>query len=576
MRARGYAPDDCIAIGDSREDLGVAAVVGRFFLVANAVEKDPDDHPRDGAQRGDHRGPQRRGLLRSGDQDAGRALTRPLRPNSASSAAATRSSAFIQSSSVAWPQVTYSGDSSVIEASAASRTTTVLTVSDIVRLDKLELSLAGGAAGLGRSVRWAHISELDDPTPWLKGGELLLTTGQPLREQPGAFVELLAAHELAGLCLGLGFGFDAMPAEAVAAADRLGFPVLTTPYHVPFIAITEAVFTAQADARVQMLEQLTALMLDGGDLHAMLAEMGRMSGSALCLREPSGHVLARTAEIEAGDPGAMVLPVVTGSQVRAELLAQPGDRCDPQLLHHLQTVLAVELLKRRAVSEAERRLSGDLVESILAGEVSAPELRRKAAAFGLEGERPLAFALLRPAQRGTRALAELAERLGDIGPCTVRDGGVAVLLEAADDERAEMRAAELLERSGAGSGGVGRVRRDPAELRRSYDEALYAAEARPPNGQRTLATFRDLGSIPAAALAAGRARRRALLRLAPGPAGRSRRRPRLSPGRVAARLHRGQRPLGRGRCRALGAPPHAALPDAEDRRADRPRPERRR
>jgi phosphoglycolate phosphatase len=36
MRARGYASDDCIAIGDSREDLGVAPVVGRFFLVANA------------------------------------------------------------------------------------------------------------------------------------------------------------------------------------------------------------------------------------------------------------------------------------------------------------------------------------------------------------------------------------------------------------------------------------------------------------------------------------------------------------------------------------------------------------
>ena len=41
MQARGYAPSDCIAVGDSREDLGVADLVGRFFLVANAVEKDP-------------------------------------------------------------------------------------------------------------------------------------------------------------------------------------------------------------------------------------------------------------------------------------------------------------------------------------------------------------------------------------------------------------------------------------------------------------------------------------------------------------------------------------------------------
>ena len=41
MRARGLAPEECVAVGDSREDSGVAAVVGRFFLVANGAEKDP-------------------------------------------------------------------------------------------------------------------------------------------------------------------------------------------------------------------------------------------------------------------------------------------------------------------------------------------------------------------------------------------------------------------------------------------------------------------------------------------------------------------------------------------------------
>ena len=41
MRARGYAREECLAVGDSREDLDVARAVGRFFLVANALEKDP-------------------------------------------------------------------------------------------------------------------------------------------------------------------------------------------------------------------------------------------------------------------------------------------------------------------------------------------------------------------------------------------------------------------------------------------------------------------------------------------------------------------------------------------------------
>ncbi|MHB8657098.1 MAG: HAD family hydrolase [Solirubrobacteraceae bacterium] len=45
MQARGYAAEDCIAAGDSREDLGAAAVVNAFWLVANALERDPTLEP---------------------------------------------------------------------------------------------------------------------------------------------------------------------------------------------------------------------------------------------------------------------------------------------------------------------------------------------------------------------------------------------------------------------------------------------------------------------------------------------------------------------------------------------------
>lgn len=41
MEIRGLAPDETIAVGDSREDLAMHAHVGAFWLVANAVTKDP-------------------------------------------------------------------------------------------------------------------------------------------------------------------------------------------------------------------------------------------------------------------------------------------------------------------------------------------------------------------------------------------------------------------------------------------------------------------------------------------------------------------------------------------------------
>lgn len=41
MQTRGYGRDDCIAVGDSREDLDASSVVGAFWLVANALSEDP-------------------------------------------------------------------------------------------------------------------------------------------------------------------------------------------------------------------------------------------------------------------------------------------------------------------------------------------------------------------------------------------------------------------------------------------------------------------------------------------------------------------------------------------------------
>src|SRR5688500_3215108 len=55
--------------------------------------------------------------------------------------------------------------------------TTKVSVEDLLRSPALQLRLLAGEAGLGRSVSWAHVSELDDPTPWLLGAEVIMATG---------------------------------------------------------------------------------------------------------------------------------------------------------------------------------------------------------------------------------------------------------------------------------------------------------------------------------------------------------------------------------------------------------------
>ena len=133
-----------------------------------------------------------------------------------------------------------------------------LTVESLI--DELDLELASGHASAGAHVRWVHSTELLDPTPWLKGGELLLTTGMQLdgAKSQREFVARLADHEIAGLGFGTGFSHKRLPAALVTAARKREFPLFEVPYSLPFIAITERAFTQLVNERYEMLQRSMA------------------------------------------------------------------------------------------------------------------------------------------------------------------------------------------------------------------------------------------------------------------------------------------------------------------------------
>lgn len=131
----------------------------------------------------------------------------------------------------------------------------MLTVESLVA--ELDLTLATGEENAGANVRWVHSSELLDPTPWLRGGELLLTTGLQLTgaKAQREFVERLAEREIAGLGFGTGFVHKKLPAAALNTARKLGFPLFEVPYELPFIAITERVFAQLLNERYELLQR---------------------------------------------------------------------------------------------------------------------------------------------------------------------------------------------------------------------------------------------------------------------------------------------------------------------------------
>ncbi|HEY2397921.1 MAG TPA: PucR family transcriptional regulator ligand-binding domain-containing protein [Solirubrobacteraceae bacterium] len=265
-----------------------------------------------------------------------------------------------------------------------------LTVESLI--DELGLELVSGHESAGAHVRWVHSTELLDPTPWLKGGELLLTTGIQL-DGPKShrdFVGRLADHEIAGLGFGTGFTHRRLPAALVTAARKREFPLFEVPYSLPFIAITERAFTQLVNERYEMLQRsmagdVLAEALTGHlypeEVQARLGPFGigeQLAVLAFGLADPSaaGGPLERILQrekvsgliaIRAGLLCAVVNaeglePIALTRKVRAELAARFGNVRAAASRVSATHALRLSFHEARCALEAVRLRNGDAPE----------------------------------------------------------------------------------------------------------------------------------------------------------------------------------------------------------------------
>lgn len=385
----------------------------------------------------------------------------------------------------------------------------MLTVQDIATTAELDLRVVAGAEGLSNQVTWLHVSELADPTPFLEGGELLLTTGLGVGEletTQRAYVRRLARHGLAGLAFGLGFGFAEPPEALVEEADKLGFPIICVPYEVPFVAITKAAFRDLANEQLEQLtralevnERLADAVLEGRGVVALLAIVCNHLDCSLALVDERGRVVSeRHAGKRVSFERALELPVVAHDETATLKAAREGEHFgeyDRLVLHHGQTALAFELSRRRAVSAAELRLAGDLLEDLEDERLDDREAGRRMAAFGLESDRDYAALLAVPrdglsSEQLRTDLAEELDRRAVRYLSTARRDRAAFLVEAESEAEVLTLAEGIAEAEPQARVGVGRPAHGSG-LGRSLLEARAALDS----AASGVASYRDLGSL---------------------------------------------------------------------------------
>ena len=116
-----------------------------------------------------------------------------------------------------------------------------MTVRELLDDPALDLRVVVDGA-FDRPIRWVHTTELADPTRYLQGGELILTTGvwRDAGLTSESFVAPLRLMDVAALGYGIPTAGGDVPDDLARACRRAGLPLIAVPFELPFIAVTRA------------------------------------------------------------------------------------------------------------------------------------------------------------------------------------------------------------------------------------------------------------------------------------------------------------------------------------------------
>jgi len=286
-----------------------------------------------------------------------------------------------------------------------------LTVEDLLSFPALQLRVLAGGSGLRRSVSWAHVSELEDPTPWLLGAEVLMTTGLAVPRAAArqrAYLERLDDAGVAALALSAELHVPPLHPAFLAAAEERGMPVLQVPLAVPFIAVAQEVAAAvqedaaqRVGAQLQVFGALRWLATENLDTAVLFRRLERLSGYHVFLCTPQGRpllpgvpapdpaVLPESAEAPPTIPGGFALPVLAPGGPAGFLVAFEREGARPAglaVVQHIATVAALHLAMVRNERETLRREGAETLAELLQDVLEPAAARRRLARLAIEGD----------------------------------------------------------------------------------------------------------------------------------------------------------------------------------------------
>ncbi len=460
-----------------------------------------------------------------------------------------------------------------------------ITVREALRMPALkDAVLVAGEAGLDRLITSVNVMEVPDIARFVKEDELLLTTAYPIKDNPQAqanLIPMLVQRGLAALAITpVAQWLSDVPESMVRQADEMAFPLIRLPQEASFNEIINPILSEILNRQAAILlrneeihRSLSEIVLNGGgltEIAQMLASVLKATVSIHDARmrllahfnpgtdekggrvpqeeeEPSAELLADASRLRAliGERTGQVRAALGGGDLATEFVVHPvtvaredyayiivwqsRDRVGQSewnAVERAATVVALEIAKRRAVLEVEKRFRSNFIEDLIHGKISSPtEAISRGELYGWDlsgGFVPLLVEVddlheLRLGPEEDRNVAQALRRLWDAlsaavavhSPASISvdmsdrllvlyrapDGRDALRLQsAAADLAGRLRNEAVAYRQARVSTGIGRYCKDILSIREGVSQARQALDVgRIVNGPGSVTHFDDLG-----------------------------------------------------------------------------------
>lgn len=277
-------------------------------------------------------------------------------------------------------------------------------IKDLLALDST-FELAAGESGVNRTIRTVSVMDSPDIYQWMKGGDLLVTSGYIIQQNKDSIhyiIKELNEAGVSGLAIKLGKYIPHLPEDVAALCDELQFPIISIPHDYAFADMINMILSEMLNIRTEKLnlsrnihKRFTDIVINGYGIQRVIDVLAEFTQRRIIYQDIYFNQIYRSDvssvktdnELDYND--CYIVNVEIGKTLLGYLIVEnySANMSDEEkvAIEQATTVLTLERQKEISNHQTHQKYLDQLVQDIILNNIKTiEELENRASLYQIE------------------------------------------------------------------------------------------------------------------------------------------------------------------------------------------------